>query len=374
MIKIEINPNYKSLARDLLIMMGTDDLDDLHISPRKQVIAEKQRRFIKVTDRKLNNEDVFGLADAIYGSDTASALIIAGQKDIDTDVEVKFDEGDVLNKRVVRFRVNICSITKRGAIVPSISIRKMYEETPDWHVFRFEDLIWDNFRPENGIVWVTGPTGSGKSTLLAAGIGRILKERENEKIVTLEDPIEYTYDDIETDNIIEQSAIGVNTPDFEKPMKSILRRKPTIIIVGEARDRETIRACFYVSQTGHLVYTTTHTNGAPETLTRTLEEYPVSERESILANLINNTRMIVSQKILKTTDGKKVAIREVLPFTEEVRSFLKTATITNLHILAREAVDAYGISMADGAKKYYEMGLIYKEDYESITKQFGRGD
>ena len=354
----------------ILKTMVDEDWSDVHISPNLRITAEVSLQFTPITELPITRDEAFELCDAIYGSDTGSAKILSGQ-DLDFDKEIKYKvKGDSLTTPH-RFRVNITSITSRGSICPAISIRKLYADIPKWSDFNFEEYIWDNFRPENGMIIVTGPTGSGKSTLLASGIRRIIEERQNEKIVTLEDPIEYTYEKYNNiHSFVEQSSKSTNFKDFQTPMKSILRRKPSIVMVGEARDKETIRASLYVAQTGHLVYTTMHTNGVPETFKRMISEFPIDEQHSRLADIVTNTRMIVSQQIHRSTEGKRVAIREILVITPTVKSYLEKADVTNIASVARKLTDKFGQSMAAHAAQMVEKGLLRQDQYEQIAQEF----
>ena len=360
----------EKILKELFTAMVTNDYSDMHIRAKQKVIVEDQRRKKPITKQALSYDDAFDLANEIYNSDTATTRVRSG-KDIDKDYEFRVKLNGEAIASSFRFRINITSITVRGVISPSISIRMMYKDVPKWDEMGYEQVIWDNFRPDKGIVLVTGPTGSGKTSMLAAGIGKILETMDDEKIVTLEDPIEYTFEDLQGDtNIIEQSAMGTNIHDFMTPMKSILRRKPTICVVGESRDVETIRACVYVAQTGHLVYTTLHTNGVPETLKRLLNEFPVSEQHSRLSDLVKCTKMIVSQQILPTTDGKAIAIREYLVITPTVEKELEKADITTITKVARELTDKYGQSMISHAKRIHEQGLITDKQLNGIAREF----
>ncbi len=370
MIQVKNRDDAKEIIDEILKHMVDEDWSDVHISPNRKVIAEIALDYTAITPTVITRDEAFELCDAIYGSDTGSAKILSGQ-DMDFDREIKHKvKGDTLTTPH-RFRVNITSVTSRGNICPAIAIRKLYADIPEWKSLNFEDYIWDNFRPKNGIILVTGPTGSGKSTLLASGIRRLLEERKNEKIVTLEDPIEYTYDQYNTERcFVEQSAKSVNFKDFVDPMKSILRRNPSICMIGEARDKETIRASLYVAQTGHLVYTTMHTNGVPDTFKRMISEFPIEEQHSRLADIIEQTRMIVSQQIHRSTEGKKVAIREILVITPQVQSYLAKADVTNIAQVARKLTDKFGQSMTSHAVQMYEKGLLTKEQVENISLEF----
>src|SRR5262249_186992 len=153
--------------------------------------------------------------------------------------------------------------------------------------------------PRQGIVIITGPTGSGKTTLLAAG-NRMLLERPQGcgKMLTYEAPIEYTYDGIKSPrSLVAQTEIPRHLPTFAHGIRNSLRRKPEIIVVGESRDRETINAAIEAAQTGHAVYTTTHTTGVAATIQRMLSTYEMNEREERAIALMETLRLIVTQAL-----------------------------------------------------------------------------
>lgn len=368
MINLKNRDDYAEVVRELLRSMIENDYDDLHIAAGRKIFVEHQRRFKVITESALTKSEAFELCDAIYGSETAGAEILSGN-DLDFATEIKHKAAGEAFAENYRFRVNICPVTNKGLTCPAIAVRRMYAEIPEWSTLGFENEILENLRPKNGIILVTGATGSGKTTMLASAIQHIVLNRRNEKIVTFEDPIEYAYDEIESDyNIVEQSNKETNFVDFMTPMKSVLRRKPTISIVGEARDAETIRACLYVSETGHLVMTTLHTNGAPNTIKRILSEFPVNEQPALLANLVENVKMIVSQRIEPTTDGKKIAMREFLVIKGVVKEELEKATIHNVTQIVRKLTDEHGQSMVSHARKILDQGLITQVQFDDIAE------
>ncbi len=374
MINLTNRDDYDEVVREILREMIINDYDDLHIAAGRKIFAEHQRRFKTITETKLTSNMSFAICDAMYGSDTGSGQILSGEE-LEFAAEIKYKhEGDAFAS-LYRFRVNIFPITNVGLTCPAIAIRRMYAKIPEWSSLGYEDDIFENIRPKNGIILITCATGSGKTTMLASAVQEIIKTRRNEKIVTFEDPIEYAYDEIESEyNIVEQSNKGSNFIDFYSPLKSVLRRKPSIAIIGEMRDVQTIRSSLYVSETGHLVMSTLHTNGVPNTFKRILGEFPVSEHPAILSNLVENVKMIVSQRIEPTTDGKKIAIREFLVIKGVVKSELEKANIQNVSQVLRRLTDEYGQSMVNQAKKIFDQGLITQAQYDDIAEDFKEVD
>ena len=176
--------------------------------------------------------------------------------------------------------------------------------------------------PTQGIVIVAGATGSGKSTLLA-GIMLELLENENGKILSYESPIEFVYDSVASERaLMSQSEIPLHLPDFPRAVRNALRRKPEYILVGEARDKETISAVIDAALTGHTVYTTVHSNGVADTIRRMVASFPQDERYGRTVDLISMVRAIVWQMLVPTEDGGRYPVREWLIFSPEVREKL----------------------------------------------------
>ena len=147
-----------------------------------------------------------------------------------------------------------------------------------------------------GLVLVTGPTGSGKSTTLASIINQINETRQA-NIITIEDPVEFIHKDKKS--IISHREVGKQTESFSTALKSALREDPDVILVGELRDIETISMALTAAETGHLVFGTLHTSGAPNTINRIIDVFPSEQQAQIQAQLADSLRMVVTQNYLK---------------------------------------------------------------------------
>ena len=171
-----------------------------------------------------------------------------------------------------------------------------------------------------GLVLVTGPTGSGKSTTLAAMIDYI---NQNKKlhIVTIEDPIEFMHQ--HKNSIINQREVGADTHDFQHALRAVLRQAPDVILVGEMRDYETIKAAVTAAETGHLVMGTLHTNSAPESIDRIVDVFPEEQQEQIRVQLANNLVAVMTQQLLPKIDGGRVLAYELLIANPAVRALIR---------------------------------------------------
>ena len=169
-----------------------------------------------------------------------------------------------------------------------------------------------------GLVLVTGPTGSGKSTTLAAIINQINESRPS-NIITIEDPVEFIHKDKKS--IVSQREVGKQTESFSNALKAALREDPDVILVGELRDLETIGMALTAAETGHLVFGTLHTSGAPNTVNRIIDVFPPEQQGQIRAQLAESLNMVVTQKLFKKKDGSgRVGAFEVLVCNSPIKN------------------------------------------------------
>lgn len=182
-------------------------------------------------------------------------------------------------------------------------------------------IIKDLLYRKRGLILITGPTGSGKSTTLATMVDIINTER-NVHIVTIEDPIEFYHQ--HKQSIVVQREIGTDVPSFDEALRRVLRQDPDVILVGEMRDIETIRAAITAAETGHLVLATLHTMGAAKTIDRIIDAFPENEQEEIRVLLSTSITAIISQLLIEKKDKKgRVAAFEILISTPAIQSLIR---------------------------------------------------
>ncbi len=318
------------------------------------------------TKRALDGADLTNVVNKIYGTDAMARL--ASGTDLDLSYEVRPDR----NSRV-RFRVNITAILSQGRDGVQVTMRVLPSEPPTMDDLDIEPELREYWTPRDGLVLVTGPTGSGKSTLLAAG-NRMMIEREQGcgKMLTYEAPIEYTYDTIAGEkSLISQTEIPRHLPSFEDGVRNALRRKPNVILVGEARDRETISAAIEAGQTGHAVYSTVHTTGVANTIRRMVATFQADEREERAYALMETMRPIVTQILVQKKGGGRIGLREWLVFDEDLREKMLDMDYDKWSVELMRLVPQRGQSMAQSATKAFEADLIDVTTYKMITKGSG---
>ncbi len=331
---------------------------DITFQSNRSVYSEIHGTLYPSTYRALDAADMAAVLVRLYG--TEALAILAGGADIDLSYEVMVDRFTR-----TRFRVNMTAILAEGRDGVQVTMRTLPSAPPTMKQLNIEPEIIANWKPRQGLVLVTGPTGSGKSTLLAAGNRMLIESLHGcGKMLTYEAPIEFTYDTIQSKrSLVAQSEIPRHLPSFAAGVRNALRRKPEIILVGEARDRETISAAIEAGQTGHTVYATVHTTGVAATIRRMVSTFEPSERTERAFALMETIRMVVTQTLVPKVGGGRVALREYMPFTEEIRERLLSLTFDQWPLELMQMVPKYGKTMERAAKDAYDAGLIEKRHY-----------
>jgi defect-in-organelle-trafficking protein DotB len=346
----------------LLVHCVNLSASDITLQTNNVILAEIHGKLRIVTLRKISNTEIGDILNAIYGSN-GTTQIYSG-KDVDTHYEIRPSR-----TQRFRFRVNGSGCQIEGHDGIQITLRTIPTMPPDLASLGVEQGIIDAFAPEQGTIVVTGPTGSGKSTLLAAIIRHLAEEPEgHRKMLTYEAPIEFIYDAVKMpSSIMSQSEIPRHLPSFAAGVRNALRRKPRLILVGEARDQETISAVIDAALTGHPVYTTLHSNGVADAVRRMISTFPAEERHGRALDILETLRLVIWQKLLPSTDGKRVALREFLVFNEEIRDILVNTEVEYLAAKTRELLKKYGQPMVVDAQRKFDEGLLAERDFRLIT-------
>lgn len=225
-----------------------------------------------------------------------------------------------------RYRVNI--FHQRGNV--SCVLRRIPVNVKSLQELNLPVTLYDFCEAHQGLVLVTGPASHGKSTTLAALIDKISKERF-EHIVTIEDPIEYVFRD--NKSLIDQREVGDDTKSFSKALKSVFRQDPDVIMVGEMRDPETIETTITAAETGHLVFSTLHTNSASQTVHRIVDSFSPDQQDQIRAQLSASLLGIISQRLVPKKNGGLIPACEILKNNSAVSNLIRENKIHELDIV-----------------------------------------
>ena len=216
-----------------------------------------------------------------------------------------------------RFRANIHH--QRGTL--AASIRLLPARIPTLETLHLPAALARIAERRQGLVLVTGATGCGKSSTLAAMID-LINTRRRTHIVTIEDPIEYQH--ANRNSIVEQIEVGHDTPDFVNSLRSILRQTPDVILVGEMRDTETMATVLTAAETGHLVFSTLHTNDAPQAISRILDSFPAAHQGQMRQQMSLALLAVIAQQLVPAPDGiHRYPALEIMTATDAVRNLIR---------------------------------------------------
>src|SRR3989338_3616661 len=347
---------------DLLVYSQKINASDITIQTGEPIIVEVYGRIHKITRRALTNTEVGDILNAMYGPNGTTQL--ARGTDLDTHYEIRPSR----NERY-RYRVNGVGCYVEGHEGIQITARTIPSKPPDLSTLEFPEPIIDAMAPQDNVGYITGATGYGKKTLLASIIKTIAQQKDsNRKILTYESPIEYVYDRIDMpSSVVSQTEIPRNLATFADGVRNALRRKPHLILVGEARDNETIAAVIEAALTGHPVYTTLHTHRVAETIGRLVGGFEQEERAGRAIDIVETLRMIVWQRLVPSTDGKRVALREYLVFTEELRDKLLEGDPEKITQTTRNLLRERGQSMLADVEAKFKAGILSERWHQILT-------
>ena len=327
---------------DKLEQLAKDNkkISDFHLRAGAPMAYRQTGEIVKVADTPVTAQD---LKDLI--------AMNCNEKEV-----LKFEKTHELDSAVMlsglRFRANFYK-TING---PAAVLRRVESKIPDMSAFDLPQSLYDVVDMHKGLVLVTGPTGSGKSTTLAAIINEINKTR-TANIITVEDPVEFIHKDARS--IVSHREIGKQTESFASALKAALREDPDVLMVGEMRDLETVGLALTAAETGHLVFGTLHTSGAPETINRIIDVFPPEQQSQIRAQISTSLKMVVTQRLLKTKDGQgRVGAFEIMKCTPPIQNLIREAKIHQIPSVMQTAVRDGMITMDKSLEELVKSGKI----------------
>ena len=245
------------------------------------------------------------------------------------DHQVAAYEGDLeLNmaisiQQLGRFRVNV--YRQRGE--PAMVIRYIKSNIPSIESLGLPPLLKDLIMENQGLILVVGATGSGKSTTLASMLD-YRNEHKTGHILTIEDPIEFVHE--HKKSVVDQREVGLDTHSYGEALKNALREAPDVIVVGEIRDRETMRHAIHFAETGHVCLSTLHANNANQTLERIINFFPDTARHGLLLDLSQHLKAIISQRLVPGVEDKRVPAVEIMLNTPFIAELIEDARIDEI--------------------------------------------
>lgn len=306
--------DYKTELNDLIKTVFQEGASDLHLSEGKKPTIRVSGMLLPLVKREVITKDMMmGILSEIVTKENKEQFL----KNKELDFSYAIEAGD-------RFRGN--AFFQQGMI--SVALRLIPKKIRTLKELNLPDLLRSFTEKPQGFFLVVGPVGHGKSTTLAAMIENINESRA-EHIITIEDPIEYIYEPKKS--IIDQREIRVDTEDFETAMKSMFREDIDVALIGEMRGAETISTAVTAAETGHLIFSTLHTNGAAQTVSRIIDSFPAEQQEEIRIQLAGSLTGIFSQRLVPRISGGLIPAYELLINNNAVSNLIRENRIHEIN-------------------------------------------
>jgi len=325
---------------DYLRILVRNDGSDLYLTVDAPPAAKFQGALKPIEKKRLTREDLVQLAHNVMNEEQRTAFEKKPEMNLALSIE-----------GIGRFRINIYQQRNNVAMV----IRNIKVEIPHIDDLGLPAILKTVIMEKRGLIMFVGGTGSGKSTSLAALID-FRNRTASGHIITIEDPIEYVHP--HKKSIISQREVGVDTDSYEDALHNTLRQAPDVILIGEVRTEETMEHALTFAETGHLCLTTLHANNANQALDRIINFFAEERHKQLLLDLSLNIKAFISQRLVPTVDGKRVAAIEILLGTQLIRELIQKGDIGAIKEVMEKSEES-GMQTFDGHLfKLYKQGII----------------
>lgn len=330
--------------KDYLKILVQQDGSDLYLTVGAPPAAKFQGVLKPLEAVKLSNERIREIANSIMDAEQRASFEHVPEMNL-----------AISESGVGRFRVNIFKQRNSYALV----IRNIKIDIPSADALGLPQILKDKIMDKRGLILFVGGTGSGKSTSLAALIDH-RNSNASGHIITIEDPIEFVHQ--HKKSLVNQREVGVDTLSYEDALKNTLRQAPDVILIGEIRSQETMEHALAFAETGHLCLSTLHANNANQALDRIINFFPEERRNQLLMDLSLNLQAFISQRLVPTIDGKRVAAIEILLGTKLVSDLIQKGDVHAIKE-AMEKSENIGMQTFDShLLRLYKGGVISLEE------------
>lgn len=364
----------------LLVHAVAIDASDVIFQSGRPVLASVHGHLCALTRVWLQPSTLARIATELTATDSIMSKLYSGQ-DFDRAITIEDRAGAARDAEPVRhrFRINVTAGYYEGDVGVQIVCRHIPADPPTVVGLGVDGDVVAESTPAQGAVIVAGETGSGKTTTLAALMRRVLEEETpiHGNILTYEAPIEFVFEGVPSaSSTIMQHEIGLHLPSFAAGVRNSLRRKPSLIMVGELRDMDTILATVEAAQTGHPIYTTTHANDVAHILRRLTLKFPADLQVQAFHDVLASTHLLVSQLLVPRVGGGRVCLRECQVLTDRVRREVARAgmadAVDTLRTIIGRGED--GRSMRVTVTAALEQGAIDVKTARRVLDRYGYRD
>nr|MDQ5950152.1 twitching motility protein PilT [Patescibacteria group bacterium] len=320
--------DYKVELEELLGTVVKEGASDLHLSDGRQPMLRINGSLIPLIKKSvLKKEDTDAFLSVLVPSEKKKRFLETKE----LDFSYSFEDS-------ARFRGN--AFFQQGKV--SIALRLITKKIPTLAELHLPEILSDFTRKKQGFFLLVGPVGQGKSTTLASMLNLINEERA-EHIITIEDPIEYQYEPKKS--IIDQREVGLDTNDFYSALISVLREDVNVLLVGEMRNPETMAAAVTAAETGHLVFSTLHTNNAAQTIDRIIDSFPSTQQDQIRIQLAASLIGVFSQRLIPRISGGRVPAFELLISNSAVANLIREKRVHEINTVIETSSEQGMIDM-----------------------------
>ena len=333
--------SHEAELKELILTVAKEQASDLHLAVGRHPTLRISGELIPLVKKPvLTPEDTKGLVFAMLEKEKQEELV----KEKEIDFSYSFEDK-------VRFRVN--AFFERGFF--SAALRLVSVQIRTLKDLNLPEFLRDFIKKEQGFFLVVGPTGHGKTTTLASMIDIINHERF-EHIITIEDPVEYLF--VSDKSIIDQREVGQDTHSFARALRSMFREDVNVAMIGEMRDPETISAAVTAAETGHLIFSSLHTNNAAQTIDRIIDSFPAAQQNQIRSQLSGSLLGIFSQRLLPRVSGGLIPAYELLLATTAVRNLIRENKIHEIDLVIETSSEQGMISLNQSLVSLVRQGEI----------------
>ncbi|MBI2278640.1 MAG: PilT/PilU family type 4a pilus ATPase [Candidatus Brennerbacteria bacterium] len=342
--------DYVKKLNELLLVTARQAASDLHIAVgRKPTLRVDSILVPLMNEPILTKEDAEGLISALLTPEQKERFLKIKQIDFSFNYEDK-----------ARFRVNV--YLQRGFMAAALRLIPAQIHTVD--ELNLPPLLHDFVKLHQGFVLIVGPAGHGKSTTLAAMLDEVNHTR-TEHVITVEDPIEYLFSQDRC--IVSQREVGSDAVSFHEALRAVLRQDPDVIMIGEMRDPETIATAMTAAETGHLVFSTLHTNSASQTIDRIIDSFPPEQQGQVVSQLASTLVGIISERLVPRIGGGRIPAAEIMLTNSAIRNLIRERKIYQIDLVIETSVQEGMISLNRSLVNLIKRKEISLEAAESFS-------